>query len=264
MRHDPQHEQGVGDEVAPPKALRLPQQTRQPLQPQALEDGMGALDPPRVEVEDGADGADETDVELPQMLVDPFLLLGSGHADPEDVRAGGVDGLKHPATVCFVEFGLEGRRIGAGQVDIGEVPSQAPFDLPQGLLARPQEEVAVPSPSSVQPAAEAEEDIAAGHPLPDPAAENPGAVQDADAVGGQQVGAQERLAEGGVACGDHQRVGVRAGEEPAAIAPLQPAGNLIQAAVDGFGGNRIAENIFLLHPPCPSVSFLRRFSMAAR
>ena len=66
-----------------------------------------------IEIEDCANGSCVAmDVELLPLAVNPFLLLGCCHANPEEVGVGVVDGIDDLAVVFVGKLGLEGWREG--------------------------------------------------------------------------------------------------------------------------------------------------------
>ncbi len=80
---------------------------------------MRTYHPAGVEVEHRANGADELDLQPVAVLMDPLLLLGGGHADPEHIRPGGIDGGNHLVQICRAEFGFIGRGEGASHSQVG-------------------------------------------------------------------------------------------------------------------------------------------------
>ena len=95
---------------------------------------MGPFHASGVEIEDRADWADEFNVQPGPVFIGPFFLLGRGHADPEHIGSGSVNGADHCAVVCIAEFRFERRGIGTGDADIREIPTHLLFDLPEVLV----------------------------------------------------------------------------------------------------------------------------------
>ncbi len=130
-----------------PQPPRLLQQARQPLQAQALKDGMRAFDPPAVEIEHRSDRRRELDVQFRLMPMQPLFLFRRSHANPQHIRRGGIDRGDHRPVIVGGEFRLEGRRVAASHLEIGIIPHQALADRRQRFLGRSQENTRPPPPA---------------------------------------------------------------------------------------------------------------------
>src|SRR4051794_9138701 len=86
-----EHEAGVVVEVAREKPSRLLGDPVGPLETAVLHPGRGLRDAAGVEVEGGADGSHDRDVELLAHAGHPLLLLRHTDSDPEHVRLRAVD-----------------------------------------------------------------------------------------------------------------------------------------------------------------------------
>lgn len=110
--HQIEKEEGVADDVAAPHAAWLLDEAVEPLKGVALPPEGGTLMGAGKEIEDGADGTYmAVDVEALPVAVGPFFLFRSGHAYPEQVGVGGVDGTDDGGIVFgrengFVRWGI--------------------------------------------------------------------------------------------------------------------------------------------------------------
>ncbi len=88
-RHEGQERRRL-DEIPPEESSGLHQEPEEPLQAQALHPPGSPLDASAAEIERGTD-AEQTDLQLTEVLRDPAVLLGSAQTDPENVGLHAVD-----------------------------------------------------------------------------------------------------------------------------------------------------------------------------
>ena len=95
------------------------------------------------------------------MAVNPLFLFGRGHADPQYVGPGGVDGGEHGVVIVGAEFGLERRRVNTSDPDIRVIAGHAGGNLPQRVFGGAEEEAGTAA-ARIEALVEAPEHIAAG------------------------------------------------------------------------------------------------------
>src|SRR3954469_21363132 len=85
------HEARVVAQIAPPQPPRLLSEAEEPLEAESLHERGRLRHQPGMEVEGGADADQDRRSQARAHAGHPLLLLRDADADPDDVRAGGVD-----------------------------------------------------------------------------------------------------------------------------------------------------------------------------